>query len=106
MRVAPKIATVRFDTNENYLGDNKMLKIYWTLWAAIALIALLLLATGNFTIMTLIAFGFVSFGMIFMGMIAVLPTVTTHPAPAKKTKVKAEKVKEEKIFHTNPLVTR
>ena len=100
------IAAIRFHTNENYLGDNEMLKIYWTLWAAIAAFALLLFATGNFTLMTLIAFGFVSFGMIFMGMIAVLPSTVGHHTVPEEPKVKAEKVKEERIFQTNPLVTR
>ena len=85
-----------------------MLKVYWTLWAIIGSIALILFATGNFTIMALIAFGLVSFGMIFMGMISVLPSTVVHHAPvAPKVKpVKIKKEKEEKIFHANPLTTR
>ncbi len=86
-----------------------MLKIYWTLWAIIAAIALLLVVTGSFTILTLVAFGFVSFGMIFMGMIAVLPSTAVHHAPPKPKKVKPVKVKEERedrIFHVKPLTTR
>lgn len=85
-----------------------MLKLYWTLWAVIASIALILVATGNFTMLTLVAFGFVSFGMIFMGMIAVLPTSVHHVT--KEPKIKPVKVKKEKadhrIFHAKPLTTR
>lgn len=84
-----------------------MLKLYWTLWAVIATTALLLWASGNFTMLTFVAFGFISFTMIFMGMISVLPsTVGHHTAPAAP-KVKPEKVKKEKgVFHPNPLATR
>ena len=86
-----------------------MVKIYWVLWAAIATLALILYVTGNFTQLTLIAFGFVSFGMIFMGMIAVLPSTVTHHAPpkvreAKPAKIKAER--EDRIFHAKNLATR
>lgn len=86
-----------------------MLKLYWTLWAAIGTTALLLWASGNFTMMTLVGFGFVSFGMIFMGMIAVLPSTVGHHAVPAAPKVKPEKVsveKEKGIFHPNPLTTR
>ena len=85
-----------------------MVKLYWTLWAIIASIALIVLVTGNFTIMTLVVFGFISFGMIFMGMISVLPSTVGHHAPAepKVKPVKIEKEKEEKIFHAKTLATR
>lgn len=86
-----------------------MVKFYWTLWAVIAFIALLFLATGNFTMMTLIGFGFVSFGMIFMGMIAVLPSMAHHTPLPKEPKVKAVEIKEERedrIFHAKHLATR
>jgi len=109
MRVAKPIAAIRFQAIENFLGDIEMVKLYWTLWAIIASIAFILLATGNFTNMTLVAFGFVSFGMIFMGMISVLPSTVVHHAPPKEPKVKPIKVKkekEQKIFHTKPLATR
>jgi hypothetical protein len=82
-----------------------MLKIYWTLWAAIAAMALIFFVTGNFTLMTLIAFGFVSFGMIFMGMISVLPSSVHHTVP-REPKFKPVKIKEERIFQTKPLTTR
>ena len=85
-----------------------MVKLYWTLWAIIGSIALILFATGNFTMLTLVAFGFVSFGMIFMGMISVLPSTVVHHAPAepKVKPVVVRQEKEEKIFHANPLATR
>lgn len=85
-----------------------MVKLYWTLWAIIASIAFILLATGSFTMLALVAFGFISFGMIFMGMISVLPSTVVHHAPVKPKvqPVKVRKEKEEKIFHTKPLATR
>jgi hypothetical protein len=86
-----------------------MLKLYWTLWAVIGTTALLIWASGNFTMLTLIGFGFVSFGMIFMGMISVLPsTVGHHSAPAapKVKPVKVDAKSEERIFQPNSLATR
>ena len=86
-----------------------MVKIYITLWAAIAALAVLLYATGNFTMVTGVVYGFISFGMIFMGMISVLPATVVHHAPVKKAKVKPVKIKEEKagrVFHPNALATR
>jgi hypothetical protein len=86
-----------------------MLKLYWALWAIIAFIALTLVATGNFTPLALIGFGFVTFGMIFMGMIAVLPTTIHHHAPAQEPVAKPAEVKEERedrIFHAKHLATR
>ncbi|HVE58445.1 MAG TPA: hypothetical protein VNB22_16550 [Pyrinomonadaceae bacterium] len=83
-----------------------LVKLYWTLWAAIAFLALLMFVTGNFTMMTLVVFGFVSFGMIFAGMMCVLPSTVGHNAVPEASKVIVEKVKEEKIFHSNPLATR
>jgi hypothetical protein len=82
-------------------------KIYAMLWATIAVIAALFLVTGNFTMMTLVAFGFVSFGMIFMGMMCVLPSTVTHQAPPKEPKVKVKTTKEKSgIFHSKHLATR
>ena len=86
-----------------------MVKLYWTLWAIIGTTALLLWASGNFTMLTLVGFGFVSFGMIFMGMISVLPSTVVHHAVPAEPKVKPAKVKAEKnegIFQPNPLATR
>lgn len=85
-----------------------LVKIYWTLWAAVAAVAAILLVTGNFTMLTVVAFGFVSFGMIFMGMISVLPATVVHhgpPQPAKARAVKPEKVKEKRVFASNHLAT-
>lgn len=84
-----------------------MLKIYGMLWVIIAFIALLLLVTGNFTMMTLIAFGLVVFGMIFMGMISVLPSTVVHHTPVPKApKAVPQKVSEERVFHAKHLATR
>src|SRR5215213_8281520 len=109
MRVAQQYFNDSFSSERKYLGDNEMLKLYWTLWAIIASIAALLLITGNFTMLALIAFGFVSFGMIFMGMISVLPSTVVHHAPPQARKVKPVKVKEEReerIFQPSTLTVR
>jgi hypothetical protein len=82
-----------------------MLKIYEMLWALIGVIALLLLITGNFTMITLIAVGLVAFGMIFMGMISVLPSTVGHNAPPEIPTVKPAKIKEERVFHAKHLAT-
>jgi hypothetical protein len=78
-------------------------KIYGILWAAVAFSAGLLFVTGNFTLLTLVVFGFVSFGMIFMGMMCVLPSTVGHHSVPAEPKTKVKKVKEEKIFHSSPL---
>ncbi len=84
-----------------------LVKIYWMLWSAIAIIAALLFVTGNFSIMTLVAFGFVSFGMIFMGMMCVLPSMVGHHAVPAEPKVKVETAKEKsRIFDSKQLATR
>lgn len=57
-----------------------LVRIYTTLWAAVAAIALVLLLSGNFTMLAAVAFGFVAFGMVFMGMMSVLPSTVVHPA--------------------------
>lgn len=56
-------------------------KLYWSTWLAIALIAGIVILTGNFTAMALVVFGFIAFGMVFMGMMNVLPAIVSHPAP-------------------------
>lgn len=85
-----------------------VLKIYGMLWALIAVTALLLLATGNFTLLTLVAFGFVSFGMIFMGMMGVLPTSMSHHGGTAEPLVKVRNAakQEAAVFHHNNLATR
>ncbi len=84
-----------------------LVKIYWMLWSAIAIIAALLFVTGNFTIMTLVAFGFISFGMIFMGMMCILPSTVGHHAMPDEPKVKVELVQEKSgIFDSKHLATR
>lgn len=49
-------------------------KLYFILWAMIAIAAIVVLITGNMTATAVVAFGFVCFGMVFMGMMSVLPT--------------------------------
>lgn len=56
-------------------------KIYAALWLIVALAAGTLFLTGNFTMLTAVALGFISFGLVFMGMMSVLPTSVAHPAP-------------------------
>ncbi len=82
-------------------------KIYGMLWATIAILAAIFLVTGNFTLTTLLAFGFVAFGMIFMGMMCVLPSLVGHHAEPVEANIKVAAAKEEKgIFHSNHLATR
>ena len=61
-----------------------MVRLYWSLWAAVAAAALGIYLSGNFSMMKAVAFGFIGFGMTFMGMIGVLPAIVTHPAKASE----------------------
>lgn len=82
-------------------------KIYGMMWATIAIIAALFWVTGNFTLITLVAFGFVGFGMIFMGMMCVLPSTVGHNALPEEPKLKVKIAKEEQgLFHSKHLATR
>jgi hypothetical protein len=54
-------------------------KIYFGLWIATFAAALLMFATGSFTMMTVVVFGFIAFGLTFMGMMSVLPSIVSHP---------------------------
>lgn len=85
-----------------------MVKLYSALWALLAAAALILFVTGNFTMITLVVFGFIVFGMIYMGMISVLPATVVHQhTPPEPVKVKTEKVKQtDGIFDTKQLATR
>ena len=66
-----------------------MVKLYWSLWSVVALAALGIYLTGNFSPMAAVVFGFIAFGMVFMGMIGVLPTMVAHPpALAKRSEAK------------------
>jgi len=60
-----------------------LIKIYWSLWIVLGLIAAALFAIGSFTMLTVVVFGFIAFGMTFMGMIGVLPVMVSHPAIPK-----------------------
>lgn len=64
-----------------------LVKIYWSIWALCAVTAILLFATGNFTMLTAVVFGFISFGLTFMGMMGVLPATIAHPAEVKPAKI-------------------
>ncbi len=70
-----------------------LIRVYWWTWGLFALVALLLFATGNLTMLTAVVLGFVAFGLTFMGMMGVLPTMVTHPAAPKITKTKPVAVK-------------
>ena len=60
-----------------------IVKIYAMLWIALAFITAILYFAGSLTLEIGIVFGFIAFGMVFMGMIGVLPTLASHPTPAK-----------------------
>lgn len=107
MLLAKRIAAVGPIAAKRLLsrGELKMLvKIYWSIWGLLALAALLLFATGNLTMLSLIVLGFVAFGITFMGMIGVLPAMVTHPVDRQPAKVKSVAVNatpqtHAKAFH-------
>lgn len=70
-------------------------KIYKTVWSIVAIVALILFLSGNFTSLAAVAFGFVIFGLVFAGMMIVLPHEVSHPKP-KKIKVAPEASIERK----------
>ena len=62
-------------------------KIYAGIWIVALVAALVLLLTGNMTMLAIVTFGFIAFGLVFMGMMGVLPATVVHahtrPAEAK-----------------------
>ena len=58
-------------------------KIYAAVWIIVAITAAILVLTGNFSALAVVAFGFITFGLIFMGMMAVLPYEVSHPKSGK-----------------------
>lgn len=62
-----------------------LVKLYWSVWAAFGLVAMILLLTGNISPMTIVVLGFVAFGLIFLGMMNVLPSIAAHPAASAET---------------------
>ena len=62
-----------------------LVKLYWSIWFAVVLIAVGLLLTGNFAKEAAVVFGFISFGLVFMGMIGVLPSTVAHGPARGKT---------------------
>ena len=53
-------------------------KIYTTSWMIFFALALILVITGNMTMLALVVFGFFAFGLVFMGMMGVLPSIVAH----------------------------
>ena len=58
-------------------------RFYGFLWIAFLVPAAVLWLAGSFTMMAAVAFGFTAFGMTFVGMMCVLPSMVSHPVPAK-----------------------
>jgi len=58
-------------------------KMFWSICGAVALVAVLLWITGNFTMLAATVFGFIAFGLTFMGMMNVLPISISHPPTPK-----------------------
>jgi hypothetical protein len=52
-------------------------KLYAAVWGLLAIVAVALAVTGNFSITTVIVYGFICFGMVFMGMMSVLPSLVS-----------------------------
>lgn len=52
-----------------------LVKIYFGLWAALALAVITALLAGSFGGIFAVTVGFIAFGLTFMGMLSVLPTV-------------------------------
>lgn len=74
-------------------------KIYWSIWAVMTSMALLLFITGNFTMLAGVVFGFAVFGLTFMGMIVVLPLSITHPSHPKIPETKSVPDAEPRAGH-------
>jgi hypothetical protein len=72
-------------------------KIYIYSWIPILAIFMLLLLTGNITLIAWTAFGFIAFGMVFMGMIGVLPVMASHPETETATE-REPTVRPEPVF--------
>jgi len=64
-----------------------LVKIYYSLWAIAAVAAVMVFATGNFTMLGAVVFGFIAFSLTFMGMISVLPDWAAHPVTPKPAPV-------------------
>jgi hypothetical protein len=60
-----------------------VLKIYGLVWALGVLAVGITYLTGNFNLLMMIIFGFLSFGALYLGGIFVLPSVFS-PHPLKK----------------------
>ncbi len=60
-----------------------VLKIYGLVWALGVLAVGITYLTGNFNLLMMIIFGFLSFGALFLGGLFVLPAVF-EPRPQRK----------------------
>ena len=58
-------------------------RFFWSICGVVAIAALVLFITGNFTIFVGVVFGFIAFGLTFMGMMNVLPAMVSHPSEPK-----------------------
>jgi ABC-type branched-subunit amino acid transport system permease subunit len=61
-----------------------IVKVYWSIWALVLLLAAVLFVAGQFTDVTVVFFGFVVFGLVFMGMMSVLPAGIIHSEPHQR----------------------
>ena len=64
-----------------------LVRAYLSICGLFVLAGLVVLATGNFTMMAAVVMGFIAFGLIFMGMISVLPAMVSHPSPPAPEKL-------------------
>jgi hypothetical protein len=68
----------------NTQGEIHMsIRAFWSICGLVAVAALILFLTGNFTTNVAIVFGFIAFGLTFMGMMNVLPIAIAHPPVPK-----------------------
>ncbi len=81
-----------------------MVKAYWTIWTMVAVLASVVLVTGNMTLLVGVGFGFVAFGMIFSGMMMILPATVARRNHPDVPKVKA--AKEKNFFPTGAVHAR
>lgn len=61
-------------------------KFYSYIWVLFFAAAALFWVLGQFTMLTLVVFGFCTFGLIFLGMLCVLPGMVTHSHEATAAK--------------------
>jgi|GEM_PF-5317942 len=72
-------------------------KVYWALWATLALITVGMLATGNLGWLGITIIGAASCTLIFMGIICVTPTIVGPHAEEFKHGDAEPVVKKERV---------